>query len=216
MAGSPARESTEVPAVFGDATMTRALIDRLTRKCHFVETGNESYRFRHSAASARKRCGAREQGRKGKVASAEAAGAAEAAGPVAWFGTAFGCKPATGMLADFAQEISDKIRAAARARMRIARPVEAMQARLPPAGFARSFAERLNKTCPLAVKEAEGGERVLPGHVYIARGNRRGSGRGSGAAGTDRRARDGVRSARWTAVAPGLIFLACRTKGVVP
>lgn len=121
-------------------------------------------------------------------------------------------------LADYAQEITDKIRAAARAKVRIARSVEPAQARLPsagagtriggterviligastggteairevlqalpadapgilvaqhmPAGFTKSFAERLNKTCPLAVKEAEGGERVLPGHVYIAPGS---------------------------------------------
>ena len=41
-----------------------------------------------------------------------------------------------------------------------------------PAGFTRSFAERLNKCCDLEVKEAENGERVLPGHAYIAPGNR--------------------------------------------
>ena len=40
-----------------------------------------------------------------------------------------------------------------------------------PAGFTRSFAERLNKCCHLAVKEAEDGERVLPGHAYIAPGS---------------------------------------------
>ncbi len=40
-----------------------------------------------------------------------------------------------------------------------------------PAGFTKSFAERLNKCCDLAVKEAEDGERVLPGHVYIAPGS---------------------------------------------
>ena len=40
-----------------------------------------------------------------------------------------------------------------------------------PAGFTRSFAERLNKCCDLAVKEAEDGERVLPGHAYIAPGS---------------------------------------------
>lgn len=40
-----------------------------------------------------------------------------------------------------------------------------------PAGFTKSFAERLNKYCKLAVKEAEDGERVLPGHAYIAPGS---------------------------------------------
>lgn len=40
-----------------------------------------------------------------------------------------------------------------------------------PAGFTRSFAERLNKLCRITVKEAEEGERVLPGHAYIAPGD---------------------------------------------
>ena len=39
-----------------------------------------------------------------------------------------------------------------------------------PPGFTRSFAERLNKLCQITVKEAEDGERVLPGHAYIAPG----------------------------------------------
>ncbi len=41
-----------------------------------------------------------------------------------------------------------------------------------PGGFTRSFAQRLDKLCRIAVKEAEDGERVLPGHAYIARGDR--------------------------------------------
>ncbi|HDL7837009.1 TPA: chemotaxis response regulator protein-glutamate methylesterase [Yersinia enterocolitica] len=41
-----------------------------------------------------------------------------------------------------------------------------------PPGFTRSFAERLNKLCQITVKEAEDGERVLPGHAYIAPGDR--------------------------------------------
>ncbi|MBO7780596.1 protein-glutamate methylesterase/protein-glutamine glutaminase [Burkholderia pseudomallei] len=39
-----------------------------------------------------------------------------------------------------------------------------------PPGFTRSFAQRLNGLCRISVKEAEHGERVLPGHAYIAPG----------------------------------------------
>jgi two-component system chemotaxis response regulator CheB len=41
-----------------------------------------------------------------------------------------------------------------------------------PPGFTRSFADRLNKLCQITVKEAEDGERILPGHAYIAPGAR--------------------------------------------
>ncbi len=41
-----------------------------------------------------------------------------------------------------------------------------------PAGFTRSFAQRLDRLCRISVKEAEDGERVLPGHAYIAPGDR--------------------------------------------
>ena len=40
-----------------------------------------------------------------------------------------------------------------------------------PEGFTRSFANRLDKLCRISVKEAEGGERGLPGHAYLAPGH---------------------------------------------
>lgn len=41
-----------------------------------------------------------------------------------------------------------------------------------PAGFTASFAKRMDELCAMSVCEAGDGQRVLPGHVYIARGNR--------------------------------------------
>jgi len=39
-----------------------------------------------------------------------------------------------------------------------------------PAGFTRSFVQRLDSLCAVQVHEAEDGQRVLPGHVYLAPG----------------------------------------------
>jgi two-component system chemotaxis response regulator CheB len=39
-----------------------------------------------------------------------------------------------------------------------------------PSGFTTSFAARLNGLCHITVKEAVNGERILPGHAYIAPG----------------------------------------------
>ncbi len=41
-----------------------------------------------------------------------------------------------------------------------------------PAGFTKSFANRLDSLCQISVKEAEDGERILPGHAYIAPGDK--------------------------------------------
>ncbi|WP_293775551.1 chemotaxis response regulator protein-glutamate methylesterase [uncultured Oxalicibacterium sp.] len=40
-----------------------------------------------------------------------------------------------------------------------------------PAGFTKSFAQRLDNLCKISVKESEGGERILPGHAYLAPGH---------------------------------------------
>ncbi|NIF99777.1 chemotaxis response regulator protein-glutamate methylesterase [Burkholderia sp. Ax-1720] len=135
----------------------------------------------------------------------------------------FVTKPRVGIrdgMLDYAEKLADKIRAAARARVRQAAPAKpaaaAGQASAPlmnnplvstekllivgastggteairellvplppdapavliaqhmPPGFTKSFAQRLNTLCRIAVKEAEHGERVLPGHAYIAPGH---------------------------------------------
>lgn len=41
-----------------------------------------------------------------------------------------------------------------------------------PPGFTTSFAARLNSLCQITVQEAANGERILPGHAYIAPGGK--------------------------------------------
>jgi two-component system, chemotaxis family, protein-glutamate methylesterase/glutaminase len=50
-------------------------------------------------------------------------------------------------------------------------PAVAITQHMPP-GFTASFAARLNSVCRITVKEAVHGERILPGHAYIAPGGR--------------------------------------------
>lgn len=50
-----------------------------------------------------------------------------------------------------------------------AMPGIVMTQHMPP-GFTRTFAERLNKLTRLHVVEAKGGERILPGHAFLAPG----------------------------------------------
>ncbi|MEQ4538726.1 MAG: chemotaxis response regulator protein-glutamate methylesterase [Billgrantia sp.] len=129
----------------------------------------------------------------------------------------FVAKPSLGIrsgMLEYANDIAEKIRAAAKSRPRQARQAQAapraalkaplvssekliiigastggteairavlepLPANSPailitqhmPGGFTRSFAERLNRLCSITVKEASDGERVLPGHAYIAPGD---------------------------------------------
>lgn len=129
----------------------------------------------------------------------------------------FVTKPQVGIrdgMTDYAREITDKIRAASRARLKAAstspKPAAPSALRAPlyssekllivgastggteairellmplpadspavlitqhmPAGFTRSFAARLDGLCRISVREAVDGERVLPGHAYLAPG----------------------------------------------
>jgi len=50
-------------------------------------------------------------------------------------------------------------------------PAVVITQHMPP-GFTKNFAVRLDSLCKIHVKEAEHGERVLPGHAYIAPGGR--------------------------------------------
>lgn len=40
-----------------------------------------------------------------------------------------------------------------------------------PEGFTRAFAERLNSECKISVKEGAQGDRLIPGHAFVAPGN---------------------------------------------
>ncbi len=54
----------EWASVFGDAKLTTALLGWLNHHYHIVETGNDSYRFRHIRATAKLKISSRERTRK--------------------------------------------------------------------------------------------------------------------------------------------------------
>ena len=152
----------------GCATTLRALelgaVDFVTKpkldlQAGTNDLGDEIVQKVKAAASARVR------GRRAANATARAAGSA----PVAWTGAAFA--EATHRVLCFGASTggTEALRT-----VLTALPADApgvVIAQHMPAQFTKSFAERLNSLCRIRVKEAEDGDRVIPGVALLAPGN---------------------------------------------